>query len=143
MEENVFLIENDEDEEKPEAEEEPETKRSIHVGVAFDKANPYIGDTAHFMATLEGYDGLTYTMQWQYSLDRDTWHDLPGQTEDRLDIVVTDENNLWFWRIVVYLEEEQEAPEAPDAPEEPEAPAAPETPEVPEVPETPAEPEAE
>ena len=94
------------DENIPESNPEPE--RSITVNITWDVPNPVIGDTAHFKADLNGYDGLTYTMQWQYGPDRKTWYDIPGETEASMDVVVTPENNLYYWRILVYVEEEQE-----------------------------------
>ena len=101
-------------EENPEGEpeeEQPEptaAERSITVEVTWDKPDPVIGDTAHFKANLEGYDNLAYTMQWQYSEDRNQWVDIPNATEETMDVVVTEENNLVYWRIIVYVEEAQE-----------------------------------
>ena len=94
-------------EEQP-GEEEPEIRRSITVNVTWDTPHPIIGDTAHFSAVLEGYDGLPITMQWQYSPDRNNWIDLKGETRETMDVVVTKENNLVYWRIVVYVEGETE-----------------------------------
>ena len=98
-----------ETEPETEAEPEAEVEKSITVSVSFDSPNPVIGDTAHFKAELEGYEKLNYTVQWQYSPDREIWTDLTGETEETMDIVVTNENNLVFWRIVVYVEEDEEA----------------------------------
>ena len=97
------------DEPEDEPEDKPETPRSISVSVSFDNPNPVIGDTAHFAAALEGYDGLNYTVQWQYSPDHEAWTDLPGETKETMDVVVTRENNVVFWRIVVYVEEDPES----------------------------------
>ena len=92
-------------------ESKTETPRSIDVNVTWDSPDPVIGDTAHFKATLNGYEELTYTLQWQYSPDRENWFDLPGETELTMDVVVTEENNIVYWRILVYVEDdvEQEA----------------------------------
>lgn len=86
----------------------PEPERSIEVNVTWDVPEPIIGDTAHFHAILTGYEGLSYTMQWQFSPDRKEWTDITGETNDTMDVVVTEENNLVYWRIVVYLEDDQE-----------------------------------
>ena len=64
---------------------------------------------AHFKAILDGYEGLTYTMQWQYSPDHEEWIDLQGETSDSMDIVVTEENNVVYGRIAVYIENDQES----------------------------------
>ena len=94
------------DENGPESEKLPE--RHITVDIAWDVPDPVIGDTAHFIANLEGYDGLQYTMQWQYSPDDSTWFDLPGETGQTMDVVITEENNIVYWRILVYVEQNQD-----------------------------------
>ena len=93
------------EENKPESEERPE--RHITVNVTWDVPDPVIGDTAHFIANLEGYDGLNYYIQWQYSPDDITWYDIPGERSTNMDVVVTEENNVVWWRILVYVEEDQ------------------------------------
>ncbi|QUC67425.1 hypothetical protein [Aristaeella hokkaidonensis] len=90
----------------PESEYKPE--RHITVDVTWDVPDPVIGDTAHFEAILDGYDELQYTMQWQYSPDETTWHDIPNETNTTMDVVVTPENNIVYWRILVYVEDNQE-----------------------------------
>ncbi len=99
---------NDENAIPDETEEAPRSLRHIDVEVTWDVPEPMIGDTAHFSAKLEGYDGLTYTMQWQYGPDNETWYDLPGETDTTMDVVVNEENNLYYWRIIVYIEDDQE-----------------------------------
>lgn len=94
------------EEEQPEAEEKPE--RHITVDVVWDVPDPVIGDTAHFVAVLEGYEELQYTIQWQYSPDEEIWFDIPYATEPTMDVVVTEENNEVFWRILVFVEDDQE-----------------------------------
>ena len=90
----------------PESETTPE--RHIRVDVTWDVPEPIIGDTAHFVAVMEGYDELQYTVQWQYSPDEETWYDIPNETKTTMDVVVTPENNIVYWRILVYVEENQE-----------------------------------
>lgn len=101
----------EEPEEKPVEEEKSESEitkeRHITVDVSWDVPEPVIGDTAHFKAILEGYDGLEYTMQWQYSSDEITWYDIPNETKATMDVVVTPENNIVYWRILVYVEDNQ------------------------------------
>ena len=98
--------EEESEENRPESEMAPE--RHITVDVTWDVPDPIIGDTAHLTATLEGYEGLQYSMQWQYSPDRITWYDIEGETDTTMDVVVTEENNVVYWRILVYVEEDQE-----------------------------------
>ena len=94
------------EENRTESEIEPE--RHITVDVTWDVPDPAIGDTAHFKANLEGYDGLEYSTQWQYSPDRKTWYDIPDETSLTMDVIVTEENNIVYWRILVYVEDDQE-----------------------------------
>lgn len=96
------------EEENEPAEEEPESGRSVDVEIKWDVAYPIVGDTAHFTATLNGYEDVDYTVQWQYSPDKETWYDIPGETDTTMDMVITEENNVVYWRIIVYVEENQE-----------------------------------
>ena len=97
----------EETENRPESEIKPE--RHITVDVTWDVPEPVIGDTAHFIANLEGYDELNYTVQWQYSPDDNIWYDIPNETKTTMDVVVTEENNTVYWRILVFVEVDQES----------------------------------
>ena len=90
------------------SEEEEKPVRHITVDVLWDVPDPVIGDTAHFVAVLEGYEELQYTIQWQYSPDEEIWFDIPYATEPTMDVVVTEENNEVFWRILVFVEDGRE-----------------------------------
>lgn len=91
-----------------ETEEAPQPQRHIDVELTWDSENPVLGDTAHLKATLKGYDSLTYTLQWQYSPDSEHWTDATGETKDCIDIITSEENNYFYWRILVYIEEAEE-----------------------------------
>ena len=97
----------DEITEENEPESEEDTDRDITIEVTWDVPDPVIGDTAHFKALLTGYEDLEYTIQWQYSPDRETWHDIPNEAQENMDVIVTEENNVVYWRILVFVEEEQ------------------------------------
>lgn len=94
------------EENKPESEIAPQ--RDIIIDIIHDSPHPVIGDTAHFRTTLYGYENLHYSIQWQYSTDNETWTDIPGANDLDMDVVVTPENNLYYWRIMIYVEEDQE-----------------------------------
>ena len=98
-----------EDENIPESELLPE--RSVSMVIDWDNPTPRLGDTAHMKAVLEGYDGLTYSLQWQNSFDCDTWNDISGATDDTFNVVITEENNDLYWRVLVYLEASPEESE--------------------------------
>ena len=103
----------DESENNPEeTENEPESvseiKRDIDFDFSWDTDKPKVGDTAHFKAKLTGYDDVNYSLQWQTSPDCITWTDYPGATTETIDVVITREINHYYWRLVVYVEEQQE-----------------------------------
>ena len=85
--------------------EEPE--RSAHFEIYFDVDEPGVGDTAHFKATLEGFEGLEYRLTWQTSMDDVNWTDTDFH-EMEMDIMVTEENRDMFWRVKVEIENDQE-----------------------------------
>ena len=93
------------DETAEENEEEPvlPEERSVTFSILWDTEDPVIGDTAHLVATLSGYDTVEHSLQWQYSLDDSTWIDVPDATTETLDIVTTEENNFYYWRVMVYV----------------------------------------
>lgn len=103
---------DDETPEEPEESNDPlpedETERIIDYELTWDTDDPVIGDTAHFNAKLIGYEGLTYTLQWQMSPDKVQWTDIEGETHNTMDIVITPERNATYWRLAVYLEQPQE-----------------------------------
>ena len=78
-------------------------ERSVTFSILWDTEDPVIGDTAHLVATLSGYDTVEHILQWQYSLDDSTWIDVPDATTETLDIVTTEENNFYYWRVMVYV----------------------------------------
>ena len=89
-------------------EQEPETERSIEIELTWDYKYPIIGDTAHFTSTLTGYQDLTYSLQWQMSWDEEHWMDYPGAIKESLDVAITEELKGAYWRLVVYVEQDEE-----------------------------------
>lgn len=87
---------------------ESETERSIDIYLNWDYEYPIVGDTAHFTSKLTGYDDLSYTVQWQVSLDEENWKDYDGATQENLDVVITEELKGAYWRLVIYVEQDNE-----------------------------------
>ena len=56
-------------------------------------------------ADVMGYDGVDYILQWQYSEDPDTfgWTDYAGANGENFDLEITEENNNFFWRVIVIV----------------------------------------
>lgn len=93
-------VESDE----PEDQEETENERSVKLHVSWDTEIHEIGSTAHVVAELKGYENIDYSLQWQNSPDAEVWTDVIGETGDSIDVTLTEENDDYFWRIVVYVE---------------------------------------
>ena len=85
---------------------EEQTERYVEVSVTYDSPYPVLGDIAHFDATLFGYEEINYSIQWQYSIDHQEWNDIPNASETRLDMKITSENNHYYWRIIIFVEED-------------------------------------
>ena len=85
-----------------EADEDFELPENATAGFSISWDNkPAIGETAHFTATVSGLDEFEYTLQWQYSADNEHWEDVEGETGERMDQVLTEENKTLFWRLKV------------------------------------------
>ena len=78
--------------------------RSAVVSISWDEEKPGIGSVAHFSAQLTGYEELNYTVQWIMSTDNENWTEVEGATGETMDIVVTEDNYLHYWRIRVQIE---------------------------------------
>jgi len=85
--------------------------RSSSFEVLWDVENPNYGDVAHFVATVEGYEGLNYLIQWQVSQDDVNWEDIEGENGLTMDVVVTRENAEYYWRLVIYVYDAEPAAE--------------------------------
>ena len=116
--------ENDPSETEPAPDEEPSVPegdapvlnpdRSISIQMAWEGEALHYGDEITLTAVLNGYDNAVYTLQWQTSKDNETWADVEGATEASYTTVVTKENALDAWRVVVTVTGliTEEAPEA-------------------------------
>ena len=76
--------------------------RSIDFDIFWD-GEAVIGETAHFVAILEGYDGLDYTLQWQKSTDNANWENIEGENAATMDILATEEANELYYRVIVII----------------------------------------
>ena len=98
-------------EDPDEPEEEPALAlaedRSIRIGITWDTEHPQVGDTAHFDSVITGYENVNYSLQWQTSWDKETWMDYAGATQPQMDLVLTEEMNGIYFRLVIYVESEQ------------------------------------
>ena len=104
-----------ESEENTEETAEIEVPENCSIGfhAEWDGEELHFGDTARFIADIEGAEGLIYTLQWKWSLDDENWNDVENANGEQLDIVVTKENYLYYWTVEMTIEgiKETEQPE--------------------------------
>ncbi len=79
--------------------------RTIDIYLLWVSEERTFGGTAMLTAVLNGYNDAPYTIQWQTSKDCLEWVDVPGATTANLYVVVTAENYLDYWRVVVTVAE--------------------------------------
>lgn len=91
----------------PEAEDALKDKldpdRYIDIRLATAQEDLIFGEEATLVAELHGYDNAVYTLQWQTSLDGETWTDVPGATDSSYTVVVSEENYMNYWQIQVKI----------------------------------------
>ena len=83
-------------------------ERKVLISLTWDTEIPREGDVGHFRSEMIGYEDLHYTLQWQTSWDENVWTDYPGANEPELDVILTKELNGIFFRLMVYVEIDEE-----------------------------------
>ena len=88
----------------PEPAPEPEIDISqLKVEIFTDRRDVMTnGDIITLTSVLTGFEGLTYTLQWQYD-DGSGWQDAPGATEATYSFAVDEINACYNWRLAVTL----------------------------------------
>jgi hypothetical protein len=62
----------------------------------------YVGTMITLTSHLTGFKDGTYSLQWQYSTDGETWIDQEGATEESLTYELNETTTHYTWRVVVY-----------------------------------------
>ena len=77
--------------------------RVVRIYVSWDQSKEYldVGDEMTFTAVLEGYDGLSYQIQWQTSMNGSDWTDLSDANGLNYTLVLSEQNYDDFFRVVV------------------------------------------
>ena len=75
--------------------------RTIDLYATWGEGELTDGTEATMIAVLNGYDNVEYALQWQTSEDNVNWTNVPGATESRCTVVVTQDNYLDYWRVMV------------------------------------------
>lgn len=79
--------------------------RTIDIYASWVSEEHGFGGTAMLTAVLKGYNDAPCTIQWQTSTDNLEWVDVPGETNENMYVVVTEENVDNYWRVVVTVAE--------------------------------------
>jgi len=91
---------------------DPEAKYKVSFHAEWDGDELHFGDTARLVADLEGLEDVKYSLQWQWSVDDQNWNNAENGHEPVLELVITEENYLYYWRLIVTPENiEQKEPE--------------------------------
>ena len=83
---------------------DPNRRIDIYVTWNGEKA---FGTSITMSAVLVGYDQVAYRLQWQTSHDADSWADIPAANGAQFTTVMTEDNYLDYWRVIVIMEEAQ------------------------------------
>ena len=60
----------------------------------------YVGARITLTATLTGFEGRLYTLQWQYSTDLENWVDVPGAHDITYTYTLDETTTHYTWRVV-------------------------------------------
>ena len=60
----------------------------------------YIGAKIKLTASLTGFEGKQYTLQWQYSTDQETWIDVPDAHDITYTYILDETTTTYTWRCV-------------------------------------------
>lgn len=91
--------------------DELDPNRRIDLYAYWGDTELQFGTEATLIAVLYGYDNAVYTVQWQQSSDNANWSDVSGANELRYSLVVTEDNYLNYWRIIVTVTDVENAQE--------------------------------
>ncbi len=81
--------------------DELDPNRTIDIYVSWNGGEAKFGNTATLIAVLNGYGNNQCSIQWQTSPDDASWSNVADGSSTRLDVVVTEDNYLDYWRVVV------------------------------------------
>ena len=91
-----------EEDAEPEIPEIPEIDFStLSVAISAESDVVELGGDMVLTAILTGFEGLNYTLQWQFSTDNANWADVDGATGSTLRVQMNEENRDYFWRVSV------------------------------------------
>ncbi len=81
--------------------------RSIQLFARWDGDELFIGDEVRLRVELKGYDGVTYTLAWQYNTDPSNpkckWKTYASGTDKILTFTLDETNCAYYWRVLVQI----------------------------------------
>lgn len=83
------------------------TDRSVSISMNIGE-EVFENDVIEIVAVINGYEGLNYTLSWQY-FDGTAWHTVEGANGLTHSFTLTEENYNWLWQLVVEVEEQEAA----------------------------------
>ena len=75
--------------------------RAIDIYYSWNNEEPAFGGEVTFTAVLYGYENLEYNVQWQQSKDCAEWFDLQDACELDYSNIITPDNYMDYWRVLV------------------------------------------
>lgn len=85
---------------------DPNRSISIYFNY-FGKTSVRFGDEFQIIAVAKGYDNVSYSFQWQYSLDGENWVDVEGETASTMNVLLTPMNFRNWWRVGILIDDIQ------------------------------------
>ena len=84
---------------------EESVERSVSIYASYSGNTVSYGDTIKLYAVLEGYENVSYEMQWQVSSDNSSWQNISGANGSSYNVVVSEDNADNYYRIAVTVAE--------------------------------------
>ena len=79
-------------------------ERSVSIYVSYEGDTVAYGDEIELYAVLNGYEGTSYSLQWQVSSDNANWANISGANGSEYDVTVSEDNAANYYRVAVTID---------------------------------------
>ena len=79
-------------------------ERSVSIYVSYEGETVAYGDEIELYAVLNGYEGTSYSLQWQVSSDNANWANISGANDSEYDVTVSEDNAANYYRVAVTID---------------------------------------
>ena len=79
-------------------------ERSVSIYVSYEGDTVSYGDEIELYAVLNGYEGTSYSLQWQVSSDNANWANISGANGSEYDVTVSEDNAANYYRVAVTID---------------------------------------